>query len=181
MCPPDNARLRAWFSLCFALVAPLLLSCLCGHAATQPADKPKQAPWQQRLRGADETRIRKLETEFEKLRDEASYRQALPIAQEILAIRTRVQGADHWETVLARWRLKTTERVLSVSYFDLAKLRVADGEMQEAERLWRQGKFAEAETLQRQALVVGRQVLSEEFPLYADGYEMLAMIMTGQG
>jgi tetratricopeptide (TPR) repeat protein len=141
----------------------------------------KLAPWQRILLGKDRDRVQHLEADFEKLRDAGKYREALPLAQEILAIRTRSQGADHWATVLARWRVKTTERVLSASYFDLAKLAVADNQMKEAERLWNQGRCAEAEPLQRQAMAVGRQVLTEEYPLYADGIEMLAMILASQG
>src|SRR5262249_39364701 len=75
------------------------------RAAAQTKQNPKpedDAPWKHVLTGEDAKKVEKLEKEIEELRKAAKYRDAQTPAREVLAIRTRVQGTEHWQAGDAR-------------------------------------------------------------------------------
>src|SRR5438445_5627944 len=67
--------------------------------------RPEKAPWQRRLQAEDGKRVEELQKQFDALREAGKYANALTPAREIFTIRTRGQGADHWETIYAKWQL----------------------------------------------------------------------------
>ena len=79
--------------------------------------KPKSAPkpqWQRLLTGADARKAADLEQRIKKLEAADKYAEAIRLHEELLALRTQVQGADHWQTVGAKWELATTTRVAAL-------------------------------------------------------------------
>src|SRR5436189_6314139 len=71
------------------------------RARSRPAPPPDQ-PWQHTLDATDEKRVAALQGRIEKLEEAGQFAQAHDAAREVVAIRARAQGADHWETNLAR-------------------------------------------------------------------------------
>src|SRR5262245_49403353 len=106
-----------------------LAAALCWGLAAVPAtlqadDPPKQAaptkaegqppataPWQRLLTGEDAKRVADMEAKLAKLQEAGSLPEAVAVARAILEVRTQRQGADHWQTVDARWQLKTLQNI----------------------------------------------------------------------
>ena len=77
-------------------------------AAAVIADVP---PYKRLLEGEDREMVEALEKQIAELGATTRFAEAVTPAKEILAIRSRVQGADHWEAVDARWKVKTLRQV----------------------------------------------------------------------
>jgi hypothetical protein len=71
----------------------------------RPAEESKP-PWQRMLRGDDARQADKLLAQIASLSDAEKFTDAVKIAQEVLALRERVQGKDHWQTTDARRQLE---------------------------------------------------------------------------
>jgi tetratricopeptide (TPR) repeat protein len=123
--------------------------------------------------------------------------EAVPLAQTMVKIRSRVQGEKHPDTAsslnnlallyqsqgkyaqaepLFRDALKIDREVLGEKHphtaLSLNNL---------AELLWSQGKYAEAEPLYRDALKINREVQGEKHPHTAGGLNNLAELLRSQG
>ena len=94
-------------------IALLALLGLCmavgGHAADS---KP---PWQRLLQAEDAKRVKQLDEKLDALRSADKYAEAIATARDIVALRTRVQGQDHWQTADAQRLLKTLEQVAAIA------------------------------------------------------------------
>jgi CHAT domain-containing protein/tetratricopeptide (TPR) repeat protein len=101
--------------------------------------------------------------------------------REVVAIRTKLLGAAHWQVTDARMALERVEL--------LARLKPADrGRLEEAERLnrqlvqlYRQGKTREAIPMGQKALAIIKEVLGERHPDYAGTLNGLATLYLSQG
>jgi CHAT domain-containing protein/tetratricopeptide (TPR) repeat protein len=100
-------------------------------------------------------RLHFLEAAYDRSRKAGRYREATPLARDILAIRRRALGEGHPET--------------ATSYTNLAAL------------LEYQGKYAEAEPLYQKALAIRRRVFGEAHPETATRYNNLATSLKAQG
>ena len=83
-----------------------------------PAPKPSAGqtaePGLQKLSGGDEKREKELDEQIETALKADRWDEAIAKADELLALRTRVQGPKHFETVDAEWRLKTFRRLAAM-------------------------------------------------------------------
>src|SRR4051812_4678316 len=79
-------------------------------AAGPPAKSSKQ-PWE-RLQGEDERKANQIQQQIDTHWEASDFEQALKRAKELLALRQKVQGAGHWETINARWRINAIQNVL---------------------------------------------------------------------
>jgi tetratricopeptide (TPR) repeat protein len=112
---------------------------------------------------------------------EGRWDEALARAEELLALRSRVQGAGHHQVVDAGWRVKTLRRVAALPEGERAAFLSAIDKDDQAESLNRQGKYAEAQPLSEQALAIRRRLFSEDHPLTASAYNELASNLDDQG
>src|SRR5207237_7505313 len=89
-----------------------------GLPASPPARDPKELakipPYKRLLQGEDAKRVAELEAKVNKLEEAGKFAEAAAPAKEILGICTRVQGADHWQTVNAKWTVDTLEEIASL-------------------------------------------------------------------
>ena len=92
-------RLLAWLGLSLPLVALAADS------------KP---PWQRLLGGDDAKKAAGLQGRIEKMEAADQYAEAIERKEELLALRTRVQGADHWETANEKWALTALKKVAAL-------------------------------------------------------------------
>src|SRR5262249_59103805 len=91
-------------------------------------------------------------------------------ARDIWAMRSRVQGAAHWQTADAKRRLRSLEQRAALSPDAQAELVQADKHFAEAKALNEKVQYAEAERLHRQALEVYCRLLGEHHPDTATSY-----------
>jgi tetratricopeptide (TPR) repeat protein/CHAT domain-containing protein len=92
-------------------------------------------------------------------RDQQHWAEARAAAAERLAIRNTLYGADHWRTFNARRFLADIQRWSKFTDDERAQMAQADRLLKELERLYNQGKYAEAVLAGEQSLALQRQVL----------------------
>ena len=113
--------------------------------------------WERLLSGENLIRVLDLEGTIEELRQEGQYEEGIARAESVLAIRLRLQGAEHWQTMEAERCLQYLRYAGSLSPELQAKLASAD--LIELNRIaWLDGRI-EAE---RTALEIRRQILGDD-------------------
>src|SRR5262249_38987891 len=102
---------RLGLGCCFLAVT---LSISSRAQSPKPADgAPPTAPGLRKLVGEDARQANQLDHGIEKDLEGDHWDEAIAKAGELLALRAKVQGPNHFETVSAEWRLKTLRRVAS--------------------------------------------------------------------
>jgi CHAT domain-containing protein/tetratricopeptide (TPR) repeat protein len=155
-------------------------------AWTSAADEPPPSaeaklPWQRLLQGDDAKQARELQERSQNAVDAGQLLEALTAARDLLALRERLQGAEHWEAVDARWQIKTLERRKDFNEKQQTDYRRAQAAGQEALDLYTKGRYAQAQPLFQQSLTLFRQLLGDEHPRTAAGYHNLALNLKAQG
>jgi CHAT domain-containing protein len=164
----------------FALV---LLTALAGKTTAagpepEPAEKP---PYQRLLQGGDAKRAAALQKRADQRAAADDYAGAIQAAEQLLALRRRVQGADHHEAVDAHWRVAELEKVAALPAERRAEYRAAERGGRKAPQLVEHGHLALALPLLQGLLELQRQVLGEEHPGTAVSYNNLAATLEAQG
>jgi tetratricopeptide (TPR) repeat protein len=85
-------------------------------------------PWKRQLGGEAAAQVAKLEQQIAQLRLEGRFTEAIEPAREVAEIRTRLQGADHWQTADAR-RAVDDLRKIATSAEDGRKAMASVGEL----------------------------------------------------
>jgi CHAT domain-containing protein len=176
-------QLRVFMALCWTATVATAVAWAQDPAPKAGKESSSRAlpPWQRVLKGEDATRVRVLEKTLAEFDAQGEFGGAVAPARELLAIRRRAQGDDHWETVDARERLRMFERVASLPRDGQEALDMASQENERAAKLYAQRKFAEAATLFRHSLSVFRDVLGEEYAQTALSYNNLATALDDSG
>jgi tetratricopeptide (TPR) repeat protein len=134
-----------------------------GAVAQEATPPPAAAAPSQRVLGGDvEKRVVRLEDEVSRLQRAAKFAEAQALKREILAIRTRAQGAGHWQTADAERDLKTLTLAVAMPPEARADLAAAFRAVSDADERNEQGRYDEAESLERTARDVFRRVLGED-------------------
>jgi CHAT domain-containing protein len=150
-------------------------------AENQLGTKAKLAPWQRVLRGDDAKKVETLEKQIGDLQRQGQFAEAVAPAREVLKIRSRLQGEDHWETVNARIKEQTCVRLGGLRGELQSEIEKAMRQYEESERLRLGGHFAEAEALCRIVLEVRNRILGEDHPYTAVSCNNLAVNIDEQG
>jgi tetratricopeptide (TPR) repeat protein len=156
-----------------ALFILSIASSASGQTPQPPTDKPI-APGLIKLTGEDEKRVKQLETQIDNALKADRWNEAITKAEELLALRLRVQGAKHFETVDAEWRVKTLHRVAALSKGDRVAYRSIPSMSEQAATLMNQGKYPEAQALLEKVLEIHRRLLTEDHPDTASSYNNVA-------
>ncbi len=156
-----------------------------GPPATAQTTPPNQAqppaPGLRKLTGDDAKRAEELNKAIEAALKADRWDEAIAKAQESLALRTRVQGPKHFETVTAECRLNALRRVASMPKEDRVAYRSASTMNEQATTLRDQCKYAQAQPLFEKALEIRRRLLTDDHPDTADSYNYLASNLYAQG
>jgi CHAT domain-containing protein len=144
------------------------------------ADEPKPQ-WQRMLTGDHAKKADELEKQIAKLEVAENYAEAISLQEELLALRTKVQGADHWETVDATSYLVALKKVAALPEEKRAEWRKGVQAEGDAIQLEQKGQFARALPLKQKLLDMCRLVLGEEHPNTASKYNSLAYNLRAQG
>jgi tetratricopeptide (TPR) repeat protein len=166
----------------------MLLVALLGLAlaAVAPGDDPKpgadpKPPWQRLLTGADARQAADLAKRIEEREAADSYAEAIRQREELLALRTRGQGADHWQTVNEKWNLAAATRVAALPDEKRAGWRQAEKGEATAMRLEQQAQPGKALPLRLERLKWCREVLGEEHPHTAASCNNVGSNLEDQG
>jgi CHAT domain-containing protein/tetratricopeptide (TPR) repeat protein len=161
----------------------LVISIASSTLAQTPAQgtgKPA-APALINLTGDDEKRAKQLDEHIDGASKSDRWDEAIAKAEELRALRSRVQGPKHFETVDAEWRLTTLRRVASSSNEDRAAYQSALAMDEQARSLEGQGKYKEAEPLLQKALAIFCRLFTDDHPITATSYNNLASILKAEG
>jgi CHAT domain-containing protein/Flp pilus assembly protein TadD len=161
----------------------LLLALVAGlSSAAEPANKPAEKPPYQRLLQGDDARqadaLQKRVAEREAADDDAA---ALQASEELLALRSRVQGMDHYEVVSLQWEIDALRKVAALPAKRRADWRKAVQGEQEAIQLEQRGSAAQALPLRQRLLDLRRETLGDEHPETALSYNNVALNLHAQG
>jgi len=151
-----------------------------GQTSAPPTGKPT-APALIKLTGDDEKRAKQLDEQIDNATKADRWDEAIARAEELRALRGQAQGLKHFETVDAEWRLKTLRRVASMPREDRIAYQSAHTMTAQAETLYAQGKYAQAQMLFQKALEINRRLLADDHPDTAEGYNNLAANLERQG
>jgi tetratricopeptide (TPR) repeat protein len=166
-----------------SLAALAMLAPFANLGAREP-EQPvagQKPPWQRLLQGEDAKKAKELEDQIAKLTEAGRFDEALKAAEEVAGLRGKVQGADQWQAVNARWRAEALHRALRAGKEDHADFATASRLNQRGEEFLAKGKYEEAHSLFERALAIRRKVLGEEHPDTAESYASVAHTLNAQG
>jgi tetratricopeptide (TPR) repeat protein len=134
-----------------------------------------------KLNGDDEKRAKELGAQIDQSLKSDHWEAAIAKAEEMLALRAKVQGPKHFETVNAEWRLKALRQVAPMPKEDRVAYQSASTMNEQALALNAQAKYAQAQPLFEKALAIRRRLLTDDHPDTAESYNELAQNLEGQG
>jgi tetratricopeptide (TPR) repeat protein len=151
--------------------------------AEEPAKAPPPAkpPWQRLLRGDDARKAAEQEKRLTEWQEAVRFAEALQAAQAMAELRGRVQGADHWQAVDARWEVEALGRVVGQGEETRKAYAGSFVLARQAAALEGKGRYQDAQPLQEKLLAIYRKVLGEEHPHTATCYGNLAANQNAQG
>jgi tetratricopeptide (TPR) repeat protein len=147
---------------------------------TSPKGSQPAAPALRKLTGDDAKKAEELEKAIATALKADRWDLTIARAEELLALRSRVQGPKYFETVSMDWRLRVFRRIAPLSKDDRAGYLSATTLTEQADSLRRRGKYAAAQPLYEQALEICRRLLGDDYPDTASGYNNLALNLKDQ-
>ena len=136
----------------------------------QPADAPSEL---RKLTGADAKQANKLRKAIIDAEKAGQWAEAVAAAEEALELRTRVQGAEHFLTIDAEWRLKTLRRNKAMSREERASLKQRDDTDRRVAAFYQEKKYADAQPFLEKSLEITRRLYGEDQPETAASYSNL--------
>jgi CHAT domain-containing protein len=146
---------------------------------TKSADQAKP-PWQRRLTAEIARKVGVLDRQIADLEEKGQFAETTAPLREVLELRRKLQGEDHWETTNMRLKERTRLRAVSLSREAQLSLGLAARNCDEADELHHRGRYAEAEELYRKVLTIRRDILGEDYPETAIGYNGLGSSLMNQ-
>jgi hypothetical protein len=145
----------------------------------EPSHVPPSAP--RRLTQEEAARIAELNQQIIRLQDAGRFAEAMTPAREMLELRTKLQGAGHWETVGARRRSVLLKQLASLPEEGQRAIGLTYSKERQAIALERQAAYREAEKTHRAVIETFRHWLGEDHPDTARAYNNLAVNLMHQG
>jgi CHAT domain-containing protein/tetratricopeptide (TPR) repeat protein len=171
----------------FAAIALFLSlpTCLAGDlsfAQTTPVANPAELRPPLKSLGAEDARlIKALDQEILVHRNALEDEKAVPLARQILEIRTRSQGKDHWETISARLLVRSLERISSLTRAERAELKTTFDQINHAKKLYDRERFNDCLSLLKEALVKRQKLLGADSSEAVQCLNNLAMVLGSLG
>jgi len=111
----------------------------------------------------------------------SEYSELILLAEEILQIRERHQGAQWWETIDARWQLATLHSWQNLSALAKGNLMNSRNLLRGVESHYSKGQYDHALDLGQQALALGESALGHTHPYVSRILNNLAVLYREQG
>jgi CHAT domain-containing protein/tetratricopeptide (TPR) repeat protein len=133
-------------------------------------EQQDDAPWKRSLTGADARKVEQLSQQLIQLYEAGRYVEAQVPAREILSLRTRVQGARHWQTLNEQRALETVERIAALPAAAQAELTEATRIEKGLAELKRQGRYDEGLRSARRIVAIRQRLLRDESTIVARAF-----------
>jgi tetratricopeptide (TPR) repeat protein len=119
-------------------------------------------PFKGSLVAEDAKKVENLNLKIDGLIEKGQFAEAADVVKQVLEVRQRVQGADHWETGDCRRSLQTLQRIAALTG-------AARSEWDKSTRMWKdaftkafQKNYGEAIPLLKQAMEIRRRLVGDE-------------------
>jgi CHAT domain-containing protein/tetratricopeptide (TPR) repeat protein len=126
-----------------------------------------------KLTGADAKQANTLRKAIIAAEKAGRWPEAIAAAEQALALRTRVQGADHYLTIDADWKVKTLRRLEAMSAEERASFKLGSDTDKRIAALYEQKEFADAQPLLEKSLQITRRLFGDNHPDTAASYNNL--------
>src|SRR5271165_4919274 len=146
-----------------------------------PKEAQPPAPGLRKLAGDDARRAEEIAKAIEAALEADRWDEAISRAEELRALRTRILGPKHFETVSTEWRQKTLRRLAPMPHEDRVAYRSAGSLNAQGMVLYAQGKHAQAQPLFEKGLEIWRRLLTDDHPDTAASYNNVAANLNAQG
>jgi tetratricopeptide (TPR) repeat protein len=141
----------------------------------------EELPYKRLLQREDARKAAALQKRVYELWSAGKFAEAVTPAEELLALRQRVQGKGHWETGDATRLVESLQKAAGLPGRQQTALAEAPMLTSKAEKLHAESKYAEAEPLLRKALAIWEEVLGRKHPDTATSYNNLGYNLHAQG
>ena len=148
-----TTRIWLWFVMVWLLGT--------AWADNLPPTKTKP-PYERLLKSEDERTAAELEKRISDLEEADQCAEAVRVAEQLAALRDRVQGPDHWQACDARNRVHTLKRVAALPAAGRAKCREANHATRQADAYHLKEQNADAQPLYERAVAIFREHLGED-------------------
>lgn len=139
-----------------------------------PGPREVKPQWQRLLAGDDAQKAEDLEKQVDAAARAGKRDEARKLAEDLLALRTRLQGADHWQVRDARNAVEFLTRPLSAD--QRTQLAEAERLGERVLALYGKGQFQEAVGPAEQVLKIRKDVLGEKHPETAGSMDALGTL-----
>jgi tetratricopeptide (TPR) repeat protein len=154
-----------------------ILLVICTDEVAHAGEKP---PCERLLKGEDEKQAASLEKQWKDLWAAGKFADATVPAEKVLALRRRVQGAEHWEVADATRELDTLRKASRLPLDEQRELAEVLAIGSNAAHLYNTGRHLESEWLARKVLAVCQKLLGEDDPQTATEYNHVAFNLQAQ-
>ena len=113
--------------------------------------------------------------------DREDWAEAKKARSEVLELREKTLGKDHWKVTDARSALANVERSSRMDAAVRRRLAAAEKLDQKVEELFGQGKYSEAIVIAREEATLRKEIQGERHPDYAQSLNNLAVLLDTQG
>lgn len=148
--------------------------------AAQTNPTPSVPPYERKLEGEDARKASDLARRMHEAQQADRYGEAIQFSEELLALRMRVQGDDHWETIGATWGLDALRRTAALPAEQRRSWREAVAAFHKAQQHLQggegaQGKAAQAEPALRDYARRCSEIFGPNHPETAAAWHELAV------
>jgi CHAT domain-containing protein len=148
--------------------------------ADEPAPTESKPPWQRMLQGDDAKKAATLVQQIEAAEQADEYDESVQLHEELLALRKRLQGADHWQTADETWDLDIVRKVAALPDDQRSGWRKANEGSAQARQLEAKGQYVAAEPYWQGFRRVCEKVIGQKHPYTARSYYNLASNLNAQ-
>jgi len=166
------------------LVLVVLVWCtsVAGNQALPQGEPPdSRPPWQRLLGPQEQQQAVRLQKQINSAWEEQKWDLVVQAAEELVGLRDKAQGAEHWQVVNARAELQTWRRLAGGKPEEQQGYVRAAQQTSQAQALEQKGQPRPAQPLRQEVLDFYRKTLGEEHTYTATAYSYLALNQQAQG
>ena len=164
------------------VVVILILNCQPLARTEEPTSKTSRLPaYQRQLQGNDAAKGEELKAQIKIAESNDRYDDVIRLTEELLTLRTKVQGDDHWEVVTERWAVKTQRTISALTPEQRAEWRRILQGVDEAHQFEAKAQFAKSQPLLEAFVQRVEQIFGQEHYMTAFAYFDLAATLNELG
>jgi tetratricopeptide (TPR) repeat protein len=158
------------------LTVGLCMSGMLSARTDEPKTQPNTTlpPYKRLLTGSDAKKAANLERRADKAKNAQNYNKVIGLREELLALRAKTQGIDHWETIDAKWELDAARKMAALPAKQRADFQKARQKDDKADQFDKEGQYAKVQPAREAYCRWCERVFGEKHPITASSYNNLA-------